>query len=127
MKRFGCRVFHFLPFFRCFSYAEYIKIKGTKKKNTQTTAFWCTRKSGARNRIFAWFLFCTRCVNNNDAKGQVCESTYECMCDDIREISNNVNEAVNKSAQNTQKTHSNSHTRVPVCVCEWVCYQCAIN
>lgn len=47
----------------------------------------------------------------------MCESTYVCMCDDIQEISNNVNEAVNKSAQNTQKTHSNSHTRMSVCVC----------
>lgn len=47
----------------------------------------------------------------------MCESTYVCMCDDIREISNNVNEAVNKSAQNTQKTYSNSHTRMSVCVC----------
>lgn len=112
--QFSCRVlsfYHLRLFVVGFLYAEYITIKGTKKKQkTQSTAFWCTRKSGARNRIFAWFLFCTRCVNNKSCQ-RAGVSVWEFWEYVMRfeKIQTNANETVNKSAQNI---HRHRHTYI---------------
>lgn len=101
------RIFVLLPpSVRCWLFIRRIYYNKRDKKK-QTTAFWCTRKSGARNRIFAWFLFCTRCVNNKSCQRagvSLAVSVWEFWEYVMRfeKIQTNVNEAVNKSAQNIQ-------------------------
>lgn len=95
------------PSVRCWLFIRriYYNKRDKKKQKTQSTAFWCTRKSGARNRIFAWFLFCTRCVNNKSCqRAGVSVSVWEFWEYVMRfeKIQTNANKAVNKSAQNIQ-------------------------